>query len=165
MDRSPIIAVGMIWGKGLMPAHWSLSMTEDAEVAHLIVPATFSPESQGSHFGAEKQVVWRDKAVDAPGECVPDWQFYRDIGRRLAPDRYPNFENPEDLYRRFTAVVPSWRGMSLDRVRQAEGGLVWPLYKENDEERLGSVFTEGKLLTPDGTMVPTVSRWQMEPTL
>lgn len=132
--------------------HRGFFMTEEAEVAHLIVPATFSPESQGSHFGAEKQVVWRDKALDAPGACVPDWMFYRDIGRKLVGDKYPAFEQPEELYRQFISIVPSWKGMTLERLRQAEGGLVWPLYQENDQERLGTSFVEGKLLTPDGTM-------------
>jgi anaerobic selenocysteine-containing dehydrogenase len=132
--------------------HRGFFMTEETEVAHLVVPATFSPESQGSHFGAEKQVVWRDKAVDAPGSCVPDWQFYRDIGRRIAPDRYPAFEQPEDLYRQFVSVVPSWRGITLERLRRAEGGVVWPLFHEGDAERLGTLFVDGKLLTPDGAM-------------
>lgn len=132
--------------------HRGFFFTEEAEVAHLIVPATFGLESSGSHFGAEKQVVWRDRAVEAPGSCVPDWQFYRDIGLRLDPDHYLNFKDPAELYRKFVEVVPSWKGLTLERVRAAEGGVVWPVYEEGGKERLGSSFTEGKLLTPDGTM-------------
>ncbi|WP_238528167.1 molybdopterin-containing oxidoreductase family protein [Pseudodesulfovibrio mercurii] len=132
--------------------HRGFFLTEEAEVANLFMPATFSPESQGSHYGAEKQVVWREKVVDAPGSCVPDWQFYRDIGRRIAGDRYPRFERPEDLYRLFVSLVPSWRGLTLERLRKAQGGMVWPRYHENDPERLGTSFTQGKLLTPDGRM-------------
>lgn len=67
--------------------HRGFFKTEEMDVADLFVPAAFGPESAGSHYGAEKQVVWRDKCVDAPGSCVPDWQFYRDIGRKLAPAR------------------------------------------------------------------------------
>ncbi len=132
--------------------HRAFFMTEEAEIAHLIVPATFGLESQGSHFGAEKQVVWRDKAVNAPGSCVADWQFYRDIGKKLAPGHYLDFAQPEDLYRKFVSMVPSWKGITLERLRKAEGGIVWPLYAEGDKEQLGSSFREGKLLTPDGTM-------------
>lgn len=132
--------------------HRAFFLTEEAEVAHLIVPATFGLESQGSHFGAEKQAVWRDKAVDAPGSCVPDWQFYRDIGRKLDPGHYLDFADPEALFRTFVSVVPSWTGITLERLREAEGGIVWPLYSETDKERLGTSFVDGKLLTPDGTM-------------
>ncbi|MEN6441896.1 MAG: molybdopterin-dependent oxidoreductase [Syntrophobacter sp.] len=139
-------------GKVGFIVHRGFFMTEETELAHLFVPATFSPESQGSHYGAEKQVVWRDKIVDAPGECVPDWQFYRDIGRKLAPDKYPAFEKPEDLYRLFLDAVPSWKGMPLEKVRTSPDGMIWPRYSEDDRERTGTSFIEGKLLTEDGRM-------------
>ena len=79
----------------------------ETEAADLFVPATFGPESQGSGYGNEQPVVWREKMVQAPGSCAPSWQFYRDVGRKLDPGRYPDFKDPEDLYRRFSALVPS----------------------------------------------------------
>lgn len=130
--------------------HRGFFMTEDTEVAHLFVPATFSLESQGSHYGAEKHVVWRDKAVEAPGACVPDWQFYRDIGMKIAPETYPNFKDPAELNEMFRTKLESWTGITVERLRQSEGGLVWPLPEADSEERLGTVFTENKILTPDG---------------
>ncbi len=132
--------------------HRAFFLTEESEVAHLIVPASFGLESAGSHFGAEKQAVWRDKAVDAPGSCVPDWQFYRDVGMKLDPDHYFNFKDPEDLFQKFVSIVPSWKGITLERLRKAQGGMVWPMYAEGDPEQLGSSFRDGKLLTADGTM-------------
>ena len=132
--------------------HCGFFLTEETEAAHLFVPATFGPESQGSGYGNEQQVVWREKLVQAPGSCAPSWQFYRDIGRRLDPQHYPDFKDPEDLYRRFSALIPSWKGMTLERLRESPDGLVWPLYSMEAMESTGSVFTEGKLLTPDGRM-------------
>lgn len=132
--------------------HRGFFMTEETEVAHLFVPATFSPESQGSHYGAEKQVVWRDKCVDAPGACVPDWQFYRDVGRKIAPDRYPAFENPAELFELFRNTIPSWRGITLDRLRASPDGVVWPAEAPDSPERMGTVFTSGKLSTADGKL-------------
>lgn len=137
--------------------HRGFFITEESEIAHLIVPATFGLESQGSHFGAEKQAVWRDKAVDAPGSCVPDWQFYRDIGKKLDPGHYFDFAQPEDLYKKFVEIVPSWKGITLERLRNAEGGIVWPMFNEGDKEQLGTSFKDGKLLTPGGTM-PVMDR-------
>ena len=132
--------------------HCGFFLTEETEAADLFVPATFGPESQGSGYGNEQQVVWREKMVQAPGSCAPSWQFYRDVGRKLDPGRYPDFKDPEDLYRRFSALVPSWKGMTLERLRESPDGLVWPLYSLEDKERTGSVFAEGKLLTPSGKM-------------
>lgn len=132
--------------------HMGFFLTEETEAATLFVPATFSPESQGSGYGNEKQVVWRDKMVEAPGSCVPSWRFYRDVGLELFGDKYPGFRDPEDLYRRFTNVVPSWKGMGLDRLRASPDGLVWPIEEVNGAERTGCVFRGDRLLTPDGTM-------------
>lgn len=50
------------------------------------------------------------------------------------------------------SIVPSWKGMTLDRLRKSPDGLVWPIYEPNGEEHLGNVFRDGKLLTPEGTM-------------
>ena len=130
--------------------HRGFFKTEEMDVADLFVPAAFGPESAGSHYGAEKQVVWRDKCVDAPGSCVPDWQFYRDIGRKLAPETYPDFTGPEELSERFRNTVPSWKAMSVSRMRQSPDGLIWPQPEEGVQERIGTVFTSGTYATENG---------------
>lgn len=127
-------------------------LTEETEVSHLFVPATFSPESQGSGYGNERHVVWREKMMEAPGSCAPSWQFYRDVGVELFGDKYPTFKDPEDLYRKFTEVVPSWKGMDLDRLKAQPSGLVWPIYEAGGDELIGCRFTEDKLLTENGEM-------------
>ncbi len=126
--------------------------TEELDVASLFVPATFGLESQGSHYGAEKQVVWRDKAVDAPGACVPDWQFYRDVGLKFAPDKYPKFETPEELCTLFSNTVPDWKGITVERLRKSPGGLIGPMPEEGGPERPGCIYTEGKFFTADGKL-------------
>lgn len=132
--------------------HRGFFMTEETQVAHLFLPATFSPESDGSHYGAEKQVVWRDKMINAPDSCVPDWQFYRDVGLKIAPDKYPTFSGPAELYEMFRQAVPSWTGMPLERLKASPDGVVWPVYKIDGEELIGSQFREGKLHTEDGKL-------------
>ena len=132
--------------------HCGFFLTEESEAAHLFIPATFGPESQGSGYGNEQQAVWREQLTDAPGSCAPSWRFYRDVGRLVDPERYPDFRDPEDMYRRFTELVPSWKGMTLERLRKSPDGLVWPLFSADEPERTGCVFTEGRLLTPSGKM-------------
>jgi formate dehydrogenase major subunit len=124
--------------------------TEELDVAHLFLPATFTLESEGSHYGAEKQVVWRDKCQDAPGDCVPDWQFYRDVGRQLEPEKYPRFENPRELAALFSDTIPDWKGITVDRLRESPGGLVGPIPEIDGPEQLGCVFRDGKFRTADG---------------
>ncbi len=131
--------------------HMGFFPDEESEVSTLFIPAAFGPESQGTGYGNENQICWREKIVTAPGECVPAWQFYRDVGRAVDPDRYPDFRDPEALCGMLHEHVPSWKGITVNRMRQVPT-LTWPLYDVNAPERRGSVFTEGRLLTPDGTM-------------
>lgn len=136
--------------------------TEEMDVATLFVPATFSLESAGSHYGAEKHVVWRDKALQAPGSCVPDWQFYRDVGRLLAPDTYPAFEDPAELTELFNKTVESWHGFSVDALRASPDGLIWPKPNVDTPDRIGSIFTDGVLHNEDGKFhfaLPTLGKY------
>ncbi len=130
--------------------HRGFFKTEELDVANLFVPATFSLESQGSHYGAEKQVVWRDQCQKAPGSCVPDWRFYRDIGRKLFPGKYPDFEDPEALCTLFSNTLPDWKGITVERLRKSPGGLVGPIPEIDGPEQLGCIFPDKKFRTADG---------------
>lgn len=131
--------------------HMGFFPDEELEVSQLFIPATFGPESNGIGYGNENQVAWRQKLVRAPGSCVPAWQFYRDVGRIVDPDHYPEFADASDLAAMLCQYVPSWKGLTAERLKAAPT-VTWPIYDTNGPERHGSVFTEGRLLTPDGKM-------------
>lgn len=144
--------------------HMGFFLDEESEVSTLFIPAAFGPESQGCGYGNENQVAWREKIVEAPGSCVPAWQFYRDVGRKVDPEHYPDFKDPEELCRMLQNIVPSWKGITLERLR-ASSTVTWPIFEEGGAERTGTVFSEGKLLTPTGKMMVSdrvfggIDRW------
>ena len=131
--------------------HMGFFPDEESEVSTLFIPATFGPESKGLGYGNENQVAWRKKLVQAPGHCVPAWQFYRDVGRKMDPEKYPDFKDPEDIIRMMQQYVPSWKGITMERLR-SQSTVTWPIFEEGGKERTGTVFTEGRLLTSDGKM-------------
>ena len=124
---------------------------EETEVSTLFVPATFGPESEGVGYGNENQLAWREKIVQAPGSCVPGWQFYRDVALAVDPKHMPNFRDPAELCHMLQRYVPSWKGITLERLRSSST-VTWPVFEEGGAERKGTVFTEGRLLTPTGKM-------------
>lgn len=132
--------------------HMGFFPDEESEVSTLFIPATFGPESQGTGYGNDNQIVWREKVVNAPGSCVPGWQFYRDVGRKVDPEHYPWFDDPAQLHSMIQNVVPSWAGLELERLRNMEGGLIWPMNSKDAPIPSGTVFTDGRLLTPNGKM-------------
>jgi formate dehydrogenase major subunit len=125
-------------------------MDEEAELAHLIIPGTMAFESAGSQYGAQRQVVWRHQAISSPGETVPDWRFYCDLGQKLNPRRFPEVKRPEDLYELFRKTAPSWAGLTLDRLKKDPSGILWPCPDSEHPGTRGTLYANNKFMTPDG---------------
>ena len=138
--------------KAGLVVHRGFFMNAEASLADIIIPSTMALESEGSQFGAERQVYWREKAIEPRGETVEDWRFYRDLGKAVVGQVYPDFSGPRELYERFVARVPSWGGMGLDRLRAAPSGVMWPCSAGDPPMRTGSLFRDGRLMTEDGKL-------------
>jgi formate dehydrogenase major subunit len=143
--RSAIQKCGFVVYRGFF-------MNEEAEIADLIMPGTMLFEGEGSQYGAQRQVVWRERVLTPPAEVSEDWRFYRDLGRKLVPHGYPDFSGPRELYEMARKAVPSWHGITLERLAASPSGVTWPFYVEDEAERRGSIFREDRLLTPDGKL-------------
>ena len=128
--RRAIQKVGFVVYRGFF-------MDEETELADLIIPPVFGFESEGSVYGAQRQIVWRNQAIAPIGECVPDWQFYRDLGRKLHGDKFPRVETPSDIYNLFQSGIASWRGLTLERLKNHPTGITWPCESEDDDRRVG----------------------------
>lgn len=125
-------------------------MDEEAELADLIIPGTMPFEHEGSQYGAQRQVVWRRKAVPKPGHTTEDWRFYTDLGRALNGEHYPDFKSAEDIYELFRQTIDSWHGLTLEKIKKSPTGITWPYPKEYKREMRGSMFADGNFLTSDG---------------
>jgi formate dehydrogenase (coenzyme F420) alpha subunit len=125
-------------------------MDEEAELAHLIIPGTMAFESAGSQYGNQRQVVWREKAIERRGETVEDWRFYRDLGRKIAKDAFPSVENPEEFFELFRQYTPSWAGITLDRLKKDPTGISWPCPSVDHPGARGTLYPDNRFLTDDG---------------
>jgi formate dehydrogenase major subunit len=137
-------------GKVDFVVHRGFFMDEEAKLAHLIIPATMVFESSGSQYGAQRQVVWREKAVPSPGETVEDWRFYSDLGKRIHKDAYPPVSSAEDIYELFRKYAPTWAGLTLDRLKKDPTGVCWPCPSADHPGTLGTLYPDNRFLTPDG---------------
>jgi len=128
-------------------------MDEEAQLADLIIPGTMPFESEGSQYGAQRQVVWREKAVSPPGETSEDWRFYVDLGRRLNGERFPNFASSQEIYEALQKKDELWYGLTLDRLKKSPTGVTWPYPKTYSAERRGNLFEDDRFLTKDGKVL------------
>jgi anaerobic selenocysteine-containing dehydrogenase len=123
-------------------------MNEEAKLAHLIIPGTMPFESSGSQYGAQRQMVWRNQAVPAPGETVGDWKFYADLGKRINKGSFPDVNSPEDIYELVRRNSPTWTGLTLERLKKDPTGISWPCPSEGHPGTLGTFYPDNRFLTP-----------------
>jgi formate dehydrogenase (coenzyme F420) alpha subunit len=125
-------------------------MDEEVKLAHLFIPATMVYESEGSQYGAQRQVVWRNQAIPRPGETVEDWRFYCDLGRLLNKDRFPPVKGPQDIYEMVREISPEWRGLSIERIKKSPTGITWPNYSLEEPDLMESLYRDNRFFTQDG---------------
>lgn len=140
-------------------------MDEEAQLAHLIIPATMVYESEGSQYGAQRQVVWRNRAIPRPGETVEDWRFYTDLGKRISGGNFPPVNRAQDIYELLRKVSPTWKGMPIERLKASPTGITWPCPSLDQPETRGTLYPENRFLTPDGKVqlhIPALGpiRWK-----
>jgi formate dehydrogenase alpha subunit len=119
-------------------------MTETAQLADVVLPATCSFEKDGTFSNTERKVQRVRKAVDPPGLVRDDLAIIAALSGALG---YP-MENltPEKVLEEFGRLWPALGGITYDRIEK--NGLAWPcptrdhpgteyLYKDG--------FTRGKV--------------------
>jgi formate dehydrogenase major subunit len=58
-------------------------VTEDIGTEIFFLPAASHVEKAGSFTQTQRMLQWRDKAVDPPGDCRSELQFYYELGQRI----------------------------------------------------------------------------------
>jgi formate dehydrogenase major subunit len=97
-------------------------LTETAEFADVILPATSFPEKEGTYTNTDRRVQIGRKAIDAPGQARPDWQIISEIATRMG---YPmHYNAPEEVFRELAALSPSLAGLSYEKLGTT--GELWP---------------------------------------
>ena len=98
-------------------------LTETAELAHVVLPASSWGEKDGTFTNTCRAVQRVRKAVDSPGEARPDWEILLAVGKRMGAP-WSDMTSPETIFEAITKITPSYAGISYGRL---EGGpLSWP---------------------------------------
>ena len=97
-------------------------LTETAQLAHVVLPATCFAEKGGTFTNTERRVQRVRKAIDAPGKARTDWEIVADLSTRMG---YPmNYVKPRDIWSEILQVTPSYAGITYERI--GRHGIQWP---------------------------------------
>lgn len=100
-------------------------MTETAEMAHVVLPATGWAETDGSFTNTERRVQRVRAAVLPPGDARPDWWIIAQIGKRLGFQGF-DWESPQEVFDEAASLMPIYNGLSWERISSGPG-LNWPV--------------------------------------
>ena len=137
--------------------------TETGALAHVLLPAAGWPEKDGTMTNSERRVSLVQRALDPPGEALPDWQIFARLGRALGHDEAFAWESAAEVYDEFAALTAGRlcdvSALSHERLRR-EGPLQWPVPRRrtgDDHPGTARLYSGRRFETADGRarLVPT----------
>jgi formate dehydrogenase major subunit len=129
-------------------------LTETAEFADVILPATSYLEKDGTYTNTDRRVQLGRKVMDPPGQARTDWEIVQDIARRVGLDW--NYGAPHEVFDEMVALMPSYKNLSYDNL-----GLSGKLYPNADPEHTDGtvVLFDEKFNTDDGLAHLVPAQW------
>ncbi len=100
-------------------------LTETAEMAHVVLPATGWAETDGTFTNTERRVQRVRAAVSPAGDAKPDWWITAEIAKRLGFEGF-DWTSAQEVFDEACSLMPIFNGLSWDRISDGPG-LNWPV--------------------------------------
>ncbi|WP_339636512.1 formate dehydrogenase subunit alpha [uncultured Sulfitobacter sp.] len=114
-------------------------LTETANYADVILPASAFAEKTGTVTNTNRQVQMGRPAVTPPGEAREDWWIEVELAKRLGLDW--SYESPADVFAEMKLNMKSFDNITWDRLAR-ENAVTYPSLSESDPGQ-AIVFSEG----------------------
>ena len=99
-------------------------LTETAELADVVLPATSWAETDGHFVNTERRIQRVRKAVEPQGEAKPDWWIIGQIALRMGISGL-DYDSPVPIFNELCELSPIYQGIDWEL---ADGGQYqWPI--------------------------------------
>ena len=106
--------------------------TETTELAHVILPAVSFAEKRGTKTATDRRVQWLERAVEPVGEAMADWKIVCRLASRMGFEKQFTYPHEEAIFYEIRAMVPTYAGLSPERLQTTIGGIPWPCLAADD---------------------------------
>ena len=89
-------------------------LTETAEFADVILPASSYLEKDGTYTNTDRRVQLGHKVLDTPGQARVDWEVVQDIANRIGLGWH--YTSPRDIFEEMVTVIPSYKNLTYDNI-------------------------------------------------
>lgn len=135
-------------------------LTETAEFADVILPASSYLEKLGTYTNTDRRVQIGRPALEMPGESRLDWKIVSDVARRMG---YPmEYASPEAIFEEFSSLTDSYQ--TLDYQNLGSSGKLWPNPNPAQEDGPKVLFDD-TFPTDDGRARFVAADWTAAPEL
>lgn len=112
--------------------------TETNGYADVVLPAALWTESEGIMINSERNLTLFQKAVDAPGDAIPDWKIIALMACELGYADSFTYDSAEEIFeeiKQFSNPRTGYdlRGVTYDRLRDTP--LQWPCPPDDENDR------------------------------
>jgi formate dehydrogenase major subunit len=120
-------------------------LSETAEYADVVLPATSCVESNGTFTSSTRHVQLVKRAIERKGSMKPDWRITQELAERFGYEW--GYETPSDIMHEISELTPIYGGITHERLER-EGSIQWPCW---DEDHPGTPYMyEEEFQTDDG---------------
>jgi formate dehydrogenase major subunit len=129
-------------------------LTETAEFADVILPASSYLEKDGTYTNTDRRVQLGRKVLDLPGQARVDWEVIQDIANRVGLDWH--YDSAREIFEEIVSVMASYENLTYDNL-----GPAGKLYPNPDPEHSdGTVVMFGERFnTDDGLAHLVPAEW------
>jgi formate dehydrogenase major subunit len=114
-------------------------LTETAEFADVILPASSALEKQGTFTNTDRRIQLGRPALKPPGGARLDWQIICEIGTRMG---YPmHYDDPAEIFDELVSHSAGYRGLSHSALGPT--GKLYPCPNPSESDGTVVMFSEG----------------------
>jgi predicted molibdopterin-dependent oxidoreductase YjgC len=99
-------------------------LTETAQLADIVFPATAWGETDGTCTNTERRVQRLRKAVEPPGVAKPDWWIIAQLAERMGFKGF-DWQEPKEVFNELCELSATYHGLDWDRIEHGE--YHWPV--------------------------------------
>ncbi|MEP4532563.1 MAG: molybdopterin-dependent oxidoreductase [Cyclobacteriaceae bacterium] len=124
--------------------------SDTVKYADLVLPAAAWLEKEGTMTNSERRITHLSKAVDAPGEALPDAEILIRFANAMGFDGF-KYDNVGEVYEEYTQITKGTAidisGLTYSRLKEMNS-VQWPV-PSPEHTGTSRLFENGKFLTPD----------------
>jgi ferredoxin-nitrate reductase len=134
--------------------------TETSALADFVLPAAAWPEKQGTMTNSERRVALVRRALDPPGEALPDWRIFQRLAGELGYGERFAWADEAEVFAEFAACTAGrpcdMSGLSHELLA-TRGSIQWPHPEGTGAGGTARLYDQRPFPTDDGRarLVPT----------